>query len=455
MPLSFLDRQSEERRLTRFLSGPDGRLAVLYGRRRVGKSTLLQRVCSDRDVYFLADQRERPLQLQALAEEADRLFPGLAAGQYRTWNDLLRALHGRATEPLTLVLDEFPYLAANAPELPSLIQAELDRPGPGRLRFLLCGSSQRMMQGLVLDRTAPLYGRAQELLRLEPLPAGWIQDALGVRGPAAIEAYSVWGGMPRYWELAHAYDGLMPAVEGLLLDRHGVLHDEPAGLLLDDLRTAGQAYSLLSLIGSGCHRLSEIAGRLGKPAGSLTRPIGQLIELGYVRREVPFGESERSTKRTLYRLDDPFLAFHFRFVQPARSLLALGRTGPVRDRVAAGLACHVASVWEALARRSVPFLGLHGTDWGPASRWWGGDRPELDVVAESLDGRRVLVGEAKWSSGGRDVRAELVRLRERVATVPMLRERDLVFALWRREKASPHLTGAEVVLPNQVLAALR
>lgn len=455
MSLPFLDRQGEEKRLRRFLTGSDGRLAVLYGRRRTGKSTLLQRVSSPHDLYFVADLRERPLQLQALAEEGERLLPGLAAGRYSTWDDLLRALHGRVTGRLNLILDEFPYLVANAPELPSLIQAHIDQAGSSRLRFLLCGSSQRMMQGLVLDRTAPLYGRAQELLKLEPLPAGWIQDALGIHGPDAIEAYAVWGGMPHYWELARPYDGLVPAVDDLLLDRLGVLHDEPAGLLLDDLRTAGQAYSLLSLIGGGCHRLSEIAGRLGKPAGSLTRPLSQLIELGYVSREVPFGESERSSKRTIYRLDDPFLAFHFRFVQPARSLLALGRTGPVRDRVKAELAGHVARVWEALARRSVPFLGLGDTEWGPASRWWRGDGPELDVVAESLDGKRVLVGEAKWSSRDRDARAELARLRERIAAVPVLRDRDVVLALWRREGSSSRVRGAEVVLPKHVLSTLR
>jgi AAA+ ATPase superfamily predicted ATPase len=458
MRLPFLDRQDEMRRLRRVLSGQGGQLAVIYGRRRCGKSTLLRQTCTASDLYFLADQRDAALQRQALAVEAARLLPGFAAGRYPSWDALLGALQDRAHVRMNVVLDELPYLVAGAPELPSLLQGYLDRPEPRRLSFVLCGSSQRMMQGLVLDRTAPLYGRAQELLNVEPLQAGWLPTALGVKGAAAIEAFSVWGGVPRYWELARQFDSLETAIADLVLDRHGVLHDEPAGLLLDDQRTAGQAYSLLSLIGAGVCRLSEIAGRMGKPAGSLTRPLLQLIELGYVRREVPFGESERSSKRTLYRLEDPFLTFYFRFLQPNRSLLELGRLSPVAARVRAELPRHVAGIWEALARRSVPALEIGGQRWGPSRRFWTAGAAgglELGVVAESLDRRAVLVGEAKWSARGISPRRLLEELRTRAAAVPGLRDRKLVLALWLRERPRGRVGTGTVIEPRHVLSVLR
>ena len=148
-----------------------------------------------------------------------------------------------------------------------------------------------MMQGLILDAAAPLYGRASQVLAIGPLAPFWIQQALEVRGIEAVEQYAVWGGVPRYWELARGCTGLQGAIEELVLDRYGVLYGEPERLLLDDMRSAVQANSLLSLIANGSHRLSEIAGRLGKPAGHLARPLAQLIELGYIRREVPFGET--------------------------------------------------------------------------------------------------------------------------------------------------------------------
>ena len=174
---------------------------------------------------------------------------------------------------------------------------------------------------------------------------------------------------------------------------------KPARLLMDDMRSAVQANSLLGLIGSGYHRLSELAGRVGQPATNLSRPLSRLIDLGYVRREVPFGESTRSTRRSLYRLDDPFLLFWYRFVAPNRSRLEIDLIDPVHTEVQARLAGHVAEVWEWLARRSVPHVTIDDLHWDRASRWWGtgtgGEPLEIDVVAESSDRRHLLLGESE------------------------------------------------------------
>lgn len=457
MKMPFINRLEELRRLKRFLAGAGGGLAVLYGRRRCGKSRLIQQVCGAQDLYFLADQRETRLQVQALATEIGRLIPEFGAAAYATWDALLTTLDARVDGRLNLLLDEFPYLVAAAPELPSLIQNYLDRPGRKKINFLLCGSSQRMMHGLVLDRTAPLYGRAQEILKVEPLRPGWISAALGLDAGAAVEAYAVWGGVPRYWELVRDCGSSARAIQELVLDKGGVLHDEPAGLLLDDMRTAGQAYSLLSLIGSGCNRLSEIAGRMGKPAGSLTRPLVNLIELGYVRKEIPFGESERASKRTLYRINDPFLSFFFRFCQPHRSLLQLGLVAPVNERLKMEYPAHVAAIWEDLARHVVPFLPLGTAQWDSAARWWGAGKsggPEFDVVAESLDRKCVLIGEAKWSGKEFEAQRWADDLRARAQDAPFVNGRKVVLGLWLKK---PLAVGSDVavITPATVLEALR
>jgi uncharacterized protein len=458
MKLPFLNRDEEQRRLRGVLAAPGGELAVVYGRRRCGKSTLIQNVLGGDDIYFLADQREAPLQIQALAQVVERVFPGFSSAHYPTWDALLKGLRGRATNRLNLILDEFPYLARNAPELPSLLQGYLDSQGKKNINILLCGSSQRMMQGLVLDRTAPLYGRAREILRIEPLGAGWIPDALDLHDDEAIEAYALWGGVPRYWELAQPHGGGLAAARELILDCKGVLHEEPPRLLLDELRTTGQAFSLLSLIGGGCHRLSEIAGRMGKPAGSLSRPLGNLVELGYVRREVPFGENPRSSKRTLYSLKDPFLQFYFHFVQPNQSVLEMGITEPVEALLRTDFSAHTAGIWEDLARHSVPFLNVGGLQWGIATRWWGtganGSAQEFDVVAESLDGRNVLVGEVKWQANDSQAERHAADLRHRISNAPFIRGRSVVPALWLRRSGTTQPT-IETILPDDVLHALR
>lgn len=456
MKAKFYNRDDEQRRLRSFLARDGGELAVVYGRRRCGKSTLIQHVAGPKDVYFLADQREAALQIESLAREVQRLMPGLAAARYPSWRALLETLDARAPSKLNLLLDEFPYLVQAAPELPSLIQHYLDAPGSKKLNFLLCGSSQRMMQGLVLDRTAPLYGRAREILRIEPLSAGWIREGLSVTGDAAIEAYSVWGGVPRYWELAAACGSLKEAIRELVLSKNGVLHEEPDRVLEDEMRGTSQASSLLSLIGAGCNRLSEIAGRLGKPAGSLTRPMTNLIELGYVRREVPFGEDSKNSKRTLYRLNDPFLRFHVRFVQPQRSLLEMGMMDAAGESLQREFASYCGGHWEDLARHSVPFLGIGGLRWGPATRWWGAGRDgvplEFDVVSESLDGQTVLVGEVKWTGERSTPAAVLADLKARVARAPFLKGREVVLTLWMR--SGRQAEGIEIITPDRVLEVL-
>jgi hypothetical protein len=196
---------------------------------------------------------------------------------------------------------------------------------------------------------------------------------------------------------------------------------------------------------------------MGKPAGSLTRPLSNLIELGYVCREAPFGEDERSTKRTLYRLSDPFLSFYFRFVQPNRSVLELGLVEPVEDRLKHELAAHVGGVWETLARRSVPYLKLAETRWGAAARWWGagtGGPVEFDVVAESLDQRSVLIGEAKWSEKESEGQRWVEQLRARIARAPFVKGRNVVLSLWLKKPVDVG-EGVEVVTPETVLDVLR
>jgi uncharacterized protein len=304
-----------------------------------------------------------------------------------------------------------------------LLQKHVDR----RERALvLLGSSQRMMQGLVLDASAPLYGRAAEILKIEPLGIAELCEALEVRSPReALTAWATWGGIPRYWELARAHRSWRAAVREVVLDPLGVLHHEPKRLLFDDTRDVAQATSILELVGAGCHRMSEIAGRLGKPATSLSRPLERLCDLGMLRRERPFGSSEREGKRTLYRIADPFLRFWYRFVPANGSRLAVGEVDVVLGEVEAGMPHLVGEAWDELARR----WGPKGGGFGPGARYWDGE-VEIDCVAESKGA--VLVAEVKTTCGKADVERLLGELERKAASASVLQGRRIqtrVFAL--------------------------
>lgn len=459
MKLPFLDRNEEAARFRRLLGRSEGSLGVVYGRRRCGKSRLLREILPpERSVYYVGDDREASLQRASLAIEIGRLLSGFGSVTYPDWDSLLTRWWREAPMGSVLALDEFPSLAAVGTELPSLLQKHLDRESDRGVHLLLSGSSQNMMQGLVLDRTAPLFGRATEILKISPLPAGWIEEALHPPTPErAIEAYAVWGGTPRYWELAGDHPDLPTAIRSLVLSPLGVLFEEPSRLLLDDMRDTTQAASILSLIGQGCHRISEIAARLNKPVTALSRPLQRLQDMDLVTRELPFGESPRSSKRTLYRISDTFLRFWFRFVEVNRSRLGVGQTAAVEQEISQRLGHHVAEVWEELARASVPRLDLDGRSWGPAGRWWGPglDRQplEVDLVAHSTDGRSVLVGEVKWAAP-RDAARLLAELGDKARRLPVAAGREAVLMLWLKAPVDG-LPAGRLVTPRQVLDVLR
>lgn len=462
--MRWVDRLEELARLNRLLTRRDGGLAVVWGRRRVGKTRLLlEWAARTGGHYFVADTTARELQRRRFAESLAELLPGFADVTYPDWGTLLDRL---ARDALArgvrgpFVIDELPYLVANAPELPSILQRFFDHEARrSRLWFALAGSSQAMMQGLVLDRSAPLFGRAHEAFAVQPLLPGWIRAATGLREPvAALQFWSSWGGLPRYWELAAPFATRDAAVHDLVLDPGGVLHEEPNRLLAEETPSALALRSLLDAIGSCAHRPAEIAGRLGMPATSLPKAMARLVDLGLVQREVPFGEPERSGKRSLYRLGDPFLRWWFGLVAPKRPQLhRLGRS----DRLAlfhARAPQIDASAWEELCRLAVP--GLHerlGHTFGPASRYWSSQGPEWDVVARS-EGDVLLLGEAKWSATPL-AEGDLLSMHHELAVkgVPVNHQGPVEYALFapilprRRPRGLPanvHLVDGRTVLQS-------
>jgi AAA+ ATPase superfamily predicted ATPase len=460
VPLPFLDRTRELQRLGKALRATDGALVCLYGRRRLGKSRLIRELCEKRSVTsYTGDERDAPLQRQAVAREIGRTLTGFDQAQYPDWEALLARWWHDAPKGTALVLDEFPSVVSRSPELPSVLQKLVDA-GPRPRSVILCGSSQRMMQGLVLDRSAPLFGRAKEILRLDPIGASFIQEALRVDDPAlAVEHHAVWGGIPRYWELARETRGLWPAVREHVLDPLGVLHHEPDRLLLDETSDLARTASVLNVVARGSHRVSQIGARLSLPATALSRPLAQLVELGLLDREVPFGEPAQSSKRSLYRVADPFLAFWFRFVDPNRSRLASEQIDEVETDIRKEWSTYLGHAWECLVRASVPRASIAKQRWQPASRWWGKDQNgnllEIDVIARAIASpKHLLVGEVKVQLSPRELPRVQAELASKIARCPLTRGKKVTAVIWVLRSESLRKPKALLLGPKDVLSVL-
>jgi len=451
--MKFVNRLEEQKRLSSALDGKTPSFVVVYGRRRLGKSTLLKKVLSHADVYYMADQTERSHQIELLAKEIGLRIEGFERLIYPDWNALFEALNFRTRERFTLCIDEFPYLVKSSPELPALLQKLIDAKSLS-YNIILCGSSQQLMQGLVLDATSPLYGRADQILKLSPIPIKYFQEVLDFSAQEAIEEYAVWGGVPRYWEIRQQSDSLKEAIEYNILNAQGVLFDEPYRLFIDDMRDIVQASTLLSFIGNGVNRISEIATRTNKPATSLSGPLDKLITLGYIQREIPFGDSARNSKKGLYKISDPYMDFYFRFVVPNRSLIELGRTDTVMEEVAGRFNTYVSWHWENLCRKAISGQVLMGKRYGLASRWWGNvsrdEHLEIDVIAESTDGKCLLIGECKWSEN-ENTRQLLQQLTEKAKKLPFVANKEIVPVLFLKKNKK---SEENILQPTQVIEML-
>jgi hypothetical protein len=425
----FLNRSEEMERLDRLASRNGGGLAVVYGRRRIGKTRLLLEWSKRHGgLYTVADQSSAEVQRRYFAQTVAERLPGFGDVEYPDWRSLLNRL-ARDAEAAAwrgpLIFDELPYLVTVSPELPSVLQRWTDHEAErARLVVALAGSSQRMMQGLVLPGNAPLFGRAREILDLAPIDPSFLTDAFSIPpGRELVELYAAWGGVPRYWELATEIAGGVPAqIESLVLAPLSPLHNEPDRMLLEEIPPALELRPLLDAIGAGAHRVSEVAGRLGRPATSMSRPLDRLLGMGLIRREIPFGETEKGGRRSLYKIDDPFFRLWFRVVAPHRGPLASGTRQTRKAWLARFWDDLVAQAWEDLCRRQIPKLAADGAlggrgPWKTAARWWKGNEPEWDLVSESLDGESLLLGEVKWSAKPFGARA-LARARDELAARP-------------------------------------
>lgn len=414
----FVGRTQELARLREEFAANRPSLLLVYGRRRVGKSTLLREAVKDAPhVLYQATKVTAALNLEVLkAEIARSLGPDPLLAALGDWAGVLAYLarKAEATPGLVVVLDEFPYLAEADPALPSVIQKFWDSgaAAAGRLNLVLCGSMIANMEELLAERN-PLYGRKTLAMDLPPLP---LRDAARFFPACTAEdrllAYGIFGGIPFYLQLCDPEASLEQNVIKLLLTNAGPLVDEPTVLLQSELREIQRYASILAAIADGCTKLGEISSRVGD-IGDSTRLGPYMERLGRMRlvRAVRSLDAEPKSRDRRYFVADSLMAFWHRFVRPNMSSVMQGFGAEVwRHQIAPRLDEFMGGAFEEMCREharrhSQEILSAPAQEIGQI---WGADY-DIDVAGRLLDGS-VVYGECKWRRGevGEDVLDTLV-----------------------------------------------
>lgn len=423
--MEFLNRADELAMFGQRVSGSAAELLIVYGRRRVGKTELLTHLAStSRSLYFEATDSVKADQLRDFTDELARVSGSdlLKTQPLTSWEAALAAVAQFVGEERTIVvLDEFQLLAKQAPELESVLSRWWRTTGRTLpLVLILAGSELSFFEGEVL--AGRLYGRRTGQLKVTAFLAR--EAALFHPGYAAedrVRTYSVCGGIPYYLE---RFTDDRPLAEHLLdevFERTGLLHDEAELMLRQSITDPANHSAVLRSIAHGHNRNSSISNRTGLEPAHVTKILNSLEKLGLVERLRPITASPRA-KKIAYRISDPFLRFHYRFVDPARSQLRTRELAGayLRDSVLPELDHHASLAWEDICRehvlRGVPEVSSVG-------RWWGqvptgeGRRTverEIDVVGVDAGGTPVVLGMCKWTSN--EVDFDELNLLDRLAS---------------------------------------
>lgn len=426
---TFIDRQAELDTLEREYARTGSSFVVIYGRRRVGKTTLINQFIQDkRALYYLATQEPELQNLQSfqgvLADFLDNDL--LRNARIERWEDLFRELARACTadrERTVVVIDEFQYLGKANPAYPSIFQRVWDTIlKDANVMLILCGSLISLMRDQVLAEDTPLYGRRTAQIRLQQIPFAHYHEFFpGYSMRELVERYAVTGGVPKYIELFEDQPDIYQAITENVLKKDSFLYGEPTFLLQNEVKDIGSYYALMRVIAGGAERPSEIASRFGMKQTSISKYLKTLIDLDILARETPVTErNPEKSKRSLYKICDNFIAFWFTFVLPNLSYLETGRVEAVERRIRQNFVdAHVARVyenvcqerlWDLADETPLPFIPER------VGRWWSGSH-EIDACAVSSTDRRAIWGECKfWKNPvGENV---LCELEEKVTSAP-------------------------------------
>lgn len=421
----FIGRQKELQALNRLYQNDDFQMTIMYGRRRVGKSTLLQQfIQGKRAVYYTAIRSSSQRNLDLLTQRTvEALVPELQGISFQTYEQLFSFLSKQTKYQRTVViLDEFPYLAEQDASLLSILQKYIDTEWlQGKMYLILCGSSVSFMEDEVLSEKSPLFGRRTSQLHLQPF--NYLEAAKFVPSYTAEEkaiVYGVTGGIAKYLSLFNDAKTLDDNLKQLFFNTMGYLYEEPANLLTQEFRSISTYSAIIEAVAAGRTKMSTIADLTHMDTPKITHAIHNLLETGILKKEYAITD-ENNRKKVKYVLADNMFRFWYQFVAPDIDIIEFGRGDVHYDHVVKPrLSNYMGEIFEEMCRYYTMLLGTAGkldclvTKVG---KWWGTnpqkrEETDIDVVGLDVREKKAVLGECKFKNEDIDKKI-FEQLRER------------------------------------------
>jgi len=402
----FIDRIEEMDTLEQEYARQGSSLVIVYGRRRVGKTTLISEFIKDKNTLFFLASEESEAQNRNAFKEKVADFTGnelLREVQVSNWDMLFKVIVDKKyTSKPIIVIDEFQYIGKTSPAFPSVFQRIWEEQLKNQsIMVILCGSLISMMVSQTLAYSSPLYGRRTAQICLKQIPFQYYREFFPNRTEQeCIEMYSVTGGVPKYIESFTMGKDIYDAIEKHVLSKSSYLYDEPNFLLQQEVSEVGSYFSLIKTIAAGNSKLSAISGVLEAKATSVSKYLKTLMDLDILEREVPVTEDNPDKcKKGLYKIKDNYLRFWFAFVYPNKSFLESGHSEIVMQKIKDSLIKNqTAFVYEDVCKEKMWELNSKGVwpfHFSKLGRYWDSST-EIDVVALDPEDNNMIVGECKY-----------------------------------------------------------
>ncbi len=375
----FIGREREVAALDRLYESNKFEFAVIYGRRRVGKTALINHFIDDKEsIYFMGVESNEKQNLENFSKSIIEYSSGIEAEtSFLSFQAALEYVFKLSERKrLILVIDEYPYVARSSKSLASTLQLLIDKyKDTSQLMLILCGSSMSYMEDEVLAYKSPLYGRRTAQMKIQPFS---FEETCRCFKNFSDEdkalAYGIVGGTPQYLLQMDDRLSIEDNIKNTYLNPISFLYEEPTNLLKQEVREPSIYTAIITAIAVGASRMSDISNKVGEDSNICANYLKSLINLGIVKKETPYGE--KTSRKSIYSIEDNMFRFWYRFVPNNISVIMRGAADIVYRRIEPQLSEYMGAVFEEICKQYLWKLLLDGNspvEFSELGRWWVND----------------------------------------------------------------------------------